>query len=140
MNHIKPIEWKPEGIVLEDRALQVVTANKNLLVAAGPGAGKTELLAQKASFLLQTNTCSDPRKILAISFKTDAKSNLAERVEKRCGKELSQRFDSMTFDGFAKRLVDQFRTAIPEKYRPSSNYGIGNQNLLQSIYVRYYPE
>lgn len=139
MNYINAIEWKPEEIVLEQRALQVVTTDENILVAAGPGAGKTELLAQKASYLLETNTCSYPRRILAISFKREAKSNLEERVEKRCGKELSKRFDSMTFDGFAKRLVDQFRTAIPKEYRPTSNYNIGNQELLQSVFLRHYP-
>lgn len=140
MNYVNPIEWKPKDIILEERALDVVTSDGNVLVTAGPGAGKTELLAQKASYLLETNMCSNPRRILAISFKRDAKLNLEERVEKRCGKELSKRFDSMTFDGFAKLLVDQFRSAIPKLYRPSSNYNIGDQDLLQSVFKRHYPE
>src|SRR5690625_3396936 len=119
MNYIRPLDWQPKDVALEERAKHVIYTNRNVLVTAGPGAGKTELLAQKASYLLQTNVCSNPRKILAISFKKDAKSNLAERVKKRCGKDLSRRFESMTFDGFAKRLLDQFRTAIPIGYRPS---------------------
>lgn len=140
MRFISPADWKPEGVCLEDAALEAVVTNKNLLVVAGPGAGKTELLAQKACYLLQTNTCPYPRKILAISFKKDAKSNLAERVERRCGKELSKRFDSMTFDSFAKSIVDQFRLAIPEEYRPSQDYEIANNEILQKIFMKHYPD
>ena len=46
--------------------------------------------------------------VLAISFKRDAARNLADRVQLRCGHELSARFNSFTFDSFAKRLVDHF--------------------------------
>ncbi|WP_378210800.1 UvrD-helicase domain-containing protein [Anoxybacteroides rupiense] len=140
MKFISPSDWKPEGVCLEDAALEAVVTNKNLLVVAGPGAGKTELLAQKACYLLQTNTCPYPRKILAISFKKDAKSNLAERVERRCGKELSKRFDSMTFDSFAKSIVDRFRLALPEEYRPSRDYEITNNEILQRIFIKHYPD
>ncbi len=71
MKIIAPEKWIPcDGIVLEDNANAAVRTNRNVLVIAGPGAGKTELLAQKASYLFQTNICKDPQKILAISFKT----------------------------------------------------------------------
>ncbi|WVV49583.1 UvrD-helicase domain-containing protein [Pseudomonas sp. NA13] len=75
---------------------------KNRSVIAGPGAGKTELLAQRAAFLLQTDAAPSPRRILAISFKRDAASNLAARVRQRCHHTHASRFDSMTFDAFAK--------------------------------------
>lgn len=117
--------WQPaDGLTLEQVATQVVKSESNSLVIAGPGAGKTELLAQRACFLLETNECKAPRKILAISFKKDAAKNLAERVEKRCGTELTKRFHSMTYDAFAKSLVDRFYSAIPEEYRPSPVYEI----------------
>lgn len=51
-------QWKPSnGIVLESNAKQAIFTNDNILVQAGPGAGKTELLAQKASYLFQTGLC-----------------------------------------------------------------------------------
>lgn len=76
-------EWVPtDGFILEDAAMLVATCNTNKLVMAGPGSGKTELLAQRASFLLETNTCINPQKILAISFKKDAAQNLKDRVER----------------------------------------------------------
>ncbi|WP_053362556.1 ATP-dependent helicase [Bacillus sp. FJAT-27251] len=133
MNYPNPREWKPSGnIILEENALISVKSNKNLLVIAGPGAGKTELLAQKASYLLETNTCQNPKKILAISFKRDAAENLAERVEKRCGTELSKRFVSKTYDSFAKNLLDNFIHGLPEEYKPMAHYMIAIQNRKQN--------
>jgi superfamily I DNA/RNA helicase len=115
--------WEPIGVKsLEPNALTVVRAEGNSLVVAGPGAGKTELLAQRACFLLQTGACRAPRQILAISFKKDAAANLQDRVRRRCGEALAKRFHSLTFDAFAKGLLDRFGRALPEEYRPSPNY------------------
>jgi len=118
--------WQPvDGLILEESALNAVKLDTaNCLVVAGPGSGKTELLAQRACYLLETNECIYPKKILAISFKRDAAKNLAERVKKRCGSELSNRFISKTYDSFAKNLLDHFRLAIPKEYRPTANYNI----------------
>ncbi|MBS1170732.1 MAG: UvrD/REP helicase [Burkholderiaceae bacterium] len=114
--------WLPVGVDdLEEQAHRVVRSTENKLVIAGPGAGKTELLAQRANFLLATGECSNPRRILAISFKRDAAKNLSERVRARSG-EYSHRFDSMTLDSFAKQLVDRFYPALPPEWRPKSNY------------------
>ncbi|TXI97004.1 MAG: ATP-dependent helicase, partial [Chryseobacterium cucumeris] len=133
MKPIKSKEWIPtDGMDLEENAFKVATTIENNLVVAGPGAGKTELLAQKACFLLQTNTCKFPHKILAISFKRDAAYNLKERVRLRCGDELSKRFDSLTFDSFAKQLLDRFKQALPDEYKILSEYEIvlGDQFIL----------
>lgn len=123
MKKISPKLWIPsDGLKLESNALSAVTAPGNTLVVAGPGSGKTELLAQKACYLLQTGTCPHPRRILAISFKRDAAFNIKERVIRRCGQTLSQRFDSYTFDKFAKQLLDRFRKAIPDPYQVAADY------------------
>jgi len=113
MRGMTPENWKPsEGIDLEKNAEIVARSSINHLVVAGPGAGKTELLAQRASFLLETNLCLDPRRILAISFKRDAADNLRERVAARCSPVLAGRFDSHTFDSFAKGVLDRFREGL----------------------------
>lgn len=81
MKKIRVEEWIPsDNIILEDNANFAVKCKDNILVVAGPGAGKTELLAQKAGYLFQTDMCQNPQKILAISFKTDAAENLKQRV------------------------------------------------------------
>lgn len=118
-------EWLPsDGKELEDNAIQAIKSENNVLLTASAGSGKTEILAQKAVYLLQTGKCPSPKKILAICFKKDAAKNLEERVSERCSSELSCRFKSITFDSFSKSLVDQFRMGIPEDYRPSENYDI----------------
>uniref|UniRef100_UPI001B8B741D UvrD-helicase domain-containing protein n=1 Tax=Collimonas silvisoli TaxID=2825884 RepID=UPI001B8B741D len=119
---IKEESWLPVGIDdLEVGAHYVVRSSENKLVIAGPGAGKTELLAQRADFLLTTGRCPNPKRILAISFKRDAAKNLSERVRARSA-DYSSRFDSMTLDSFAKQLVDRFYPALPLQWRPKPNY------------------
>mgnify|MGYP003116697843 FL=1 len=120
---ISPEEWQPsDGLNLEANALISVKSVDNRLILAGPGAGKTEMLAQRASYLLETNNCKYPRKILAISFKRDASLNLRERIIKRCGEDLAKRFDSFTFDSFAKQILDRFKKALPEGINVTSDY------------------
>ena len=126
---IEKKKWLPVGIEdLEASAWEVVCSGENTTVVAGPGAGKTELLAQRACYLLQTGMAPDPRRILAISFKRDAAKNLKERVSQRCSSEDSLRFDSYTFDAFAKGLLDRFYPALSESWRPTSNYEILKPN------------
>lgn len=129
MKFIPPEEWQPQGISeLEPNAWRALRERASTSVIAGPGAGKTEFLAQKAAYLLETGICPINQQILAISFKTDAAKNLAERVNERCPKELSNRFESMTFDAFTKNIVDRFRMALPEDWRPTKPYNIGFSN------------
>lgn len=128
--------WSPsDGLMLEPNALVASKEiDRNLALTAGPGAGKTELLAQRADFLLRTGTCRYPKRILAISFKVDASRNLKARVKKRCAPELAARLDSHTFHAFAKRLIDRFRPALQGLDALDSDYVIGTQRVhRQSI-------
>lgn len=127
MTLVKTADWQPQGVnELEDRAWDALReTERSVCVTAGAGAGKTEFLAQKAAYLLQTGLCPAPKRILAISFKRDAASTLADRVKRRCAPEQARRFTSVTFDAFSKGLVDQFRKALPKAYRQPANYRIG---------------
>jgi len=117
--------WKPIGVAaMEAAALDAVKVQGSALVVAGPGTGKTELLGQRAGYLLQTGACAFPRRILAISFKRDAASNLRERVERRCDAQLARRLDSLTFDAFAKQILDRFWRALPSHLAFGGAYGI----------------
>ena len=128
---IKIDNWKPaDGLVLEPNAeVAVKECLRNLALTAGPGAGKTEMLAQRADFLLRTGTCRYPKRILAISFKVDASSNLKERITRRCGSELASRFDSYTFHAFAKRIIDRFRPILTGSNALDSGYTIGSPRV-----------
>lgn len=137
MKIIPPEKWVPcDGIVLEENAECAVHWDSHVLVIAGPGAGKTELLAQKAAYLIQTNRCKDPQKILAISFKTDAAQNLKERVEKRCGSEAQYRLMSMTYDAFAKSLLDHFLYALQVELRPQPDYIVNDDAVIDAAFKR----
>lgn len=126
MNPKSTTTWQPRGLTnpMAPEALQGVHSQQSTLVMAGPGSGKTELLAQRASFLLETGACPVPQRILAISFKRDAAYNLRERVRRRCGPKLAERFDSYTFDGWGKGLLDRFRLALPPELSPTANYEV----------------
>ena len=131
---VKSDVWFPKGdIILEEAALKAVKDVTDCLVIAGPGAGKTELLAQKLDYLFSTNKCVSPKKILALSFKTDAASNLKERVKKRYGDEYASRFTSLTYSAFEKRILDQFRDVLPEDIRPSRDYLIEDWYTIKEL-------
>lgn len=126
--------WKPaDGLTLEPNALLAAKEQvHSLALTAGPGAGKTEMLAQRADFLLRTGTCRYPKRILAISFKVDASSNLKERVNRRCGSELAARFDSYTFHAFAKRIIDRFRPVLTGEHALDVGYKIADRKVEPS--------
>jgi DNA helicase len=129
---VKSDDWLPKGdIILENAALEAVKNVNNCLVIAGPGAGKTELLAQKLDYLFSTNECISPKKILALSFKTDAAANMKNRVKKRYGEEYASRFTSLTYSAFEKRILDQFRDALPEDIRPARDYLIDDWDVIK---------
>ncbi|MEU4557461.1 ATP-dependent helicase [Actinoplanes sp. NPDC023936] len=121
---IPAADWRPIDIDdLEPAAWQALRHPANTAVVAGPGAGKTEFLAQRAAYLLQTGICPWPQRILAISFKRDAAANLGRRVTTRIP-EHADRFVSMTFDAFTKSLVDRFASALPPDWRMTDGYEI----------------
>jgi len=129
---VRPEDWQPHGIEdLEPNAWRALRQAGSTCVVAGPGAGKTEFLAQRAAYLLETGLCPAPFRVLAISFKSDAADNLAARVRKRCRPDLASRFTSLTFDAFTKSLVDRFLSAIPADWRPSRPYDIAFPTFRQ---------
>lgn len=125
--------WHPaDGLTLEPNALRAAKEQERCLaLTAGPGAGKTEMLAQRADFLLRTGVCRYPKRILAISFKVDASKNLKDRVQRRCGSELATRFDSYTFHAFAKRIIDRFRPLLTGNDALDAGYKIGVQKVAR---------
>ena len=134
---VKSDDWLAKGdIILEKAALEAVKNVNNCLVIAGPGAGKTELLAQKLDYLFSTNECISPKKILALSFKIDAAANLKDRVKKRYGEEYASRFTSLTYSAFEKRILDQFRNVLPEEIRPSKDYLIEEMEVIKEVLDR----
>ena len=130
---IEPEAWRPaDGLTLEPNAFRAATERARCqALTAGPGAGKTEMLAQRADFLLRTGTCRYPYRVLAISFKVDASRNLKERVRRRCRPDLAARFDSYTFHAFAKRIIDRFRPVLTGHDALDPDYKIGDRRVTR---------
>lgn len=130
---IRPEDWRPaDRLTLEPNALTAAREQVRCqALTAGPGAGKTEMLAQRADFLLRTGLCRYPKRILAISFKVDASRNLKERVKHRCGASLASRFDSYTFHAFAKRIIDRFRPVLTGLDALDVDYTIGEPRVTR---------
>jgi superfamily I DNA/RNA helicase len=123
---------------LEPNALAAIkTIDSNVVVAAGPGAGKTELLAQRADFLFRTGEAPYPRRILAISFKIDAARNLGDRVRARSGAQHASRFDSFTFHAFAKRLIDNYRPALSGQSALHPDYRVDRDTRIQGEQITF---
>lgn len=132
---IPTADWRPNDVEdLEPAAWEALRDEGNTAVVAGPGAGKTEFLAQRAAYLLQTGICSWPQRILAISFKRDAAANLGRRVAARVP-EHAGRFVSMTFDAFTKGLVDRFASALPKGWQTQDGYEIdfASERLIEGF-------
>jgi len=124
---IAPAEWSPVAVeTLEPGAKAAITLIKgNAVVIANPGSGKTELLAQRADFLFKTAVCRYPKKILAISFKTDAAHTLRRRVRDRSGFAYAHRMDSLTFHAFARRLIQIYRPLLTGADRLQTGFRVG---------------
>ena len=140
MTYVMQDDWKPSpGIRIEGKALEILKSDASMSILAGPGSGKTELLAQRATYLLSTGICPPPRKILAIAFKVDAARNLHNRVSDRCEPLQAQRFESLTLDAFAKKLVDQFLESLPDQLRPTPDYKIifTNRDIWEEFGNKY---
>lgn len=136
---IHPDDWHPVGgLDLEPNGLKAVReTTANVVVTAGPGAGKTELLAQRADFLFRTGASPYSKRILAISFKVDAARNLQSRVRLRSGSQYAARFDSFTFHAFAKRLVDNFRPALTGQSALNPDYRLDARTRIQNEQITF---
>ncbi len=76
----------------------IQAGGSRILVAAGPGTGKTFTLVSRIARLLE-NGMADPSNIVAITFTTKAAEELRERLGKRCGL-LADRIFVGTFHSF----------------------------------------
>lgn len=135
---ITPDQWSPVAIeLLEPGAKAAIKALQgNSMVIANPGSGKTELLAQRADFVLRTGASRYPKKILAISFKSDAAHTLRRRVRDRSGFDHAHRLNSMTFDAFARRIIAIYRPLLRPKYRLDHGFKVG-VNRVNTIQVAF---
>ena len=82
-----------------------------LLVIAGPGTGKTQLLTTRVANILQ-KTDTDPSEILCLTFTESGASNMKNRLNNMIGRE-SYNVNINTYHGFGNELIKQYYDYFP---------------------------
>ncbi len=85
--------------------IAVVSAktNTNMLVLAGPGSGKTRVIAHRCAYLLRVERVR-PHEILVVCFNRSAAISLRQRIRDLVGRDAS-RVTVQTYHGLAMRLI-----------------------------------
>lgn len=77
-----------------------------VLVIAGPGTGKTQLLSMRVAYIMK-NTDTDPTNILCLTFTNKAATNMKDRIISITGVE-GRKVQVKTFHSFSAEIINQF--------------------------------
>lgn len=92
-----------------------------LLVVAGPGTGKTQLLSLRVANILK-RTDVQPYNILCLTYTESGKETMISRLTHFLGK-IGKNVEVNTFHGFGTRLITRFPDYFPElaNFRPAED-------------------
>ncbi|MEZ5046900.1 MAG: ATP-dependent DNA helicase [Chitinophagaceae bacterium] len=79
-----------------------------VMVLAGPGTGKTEILAMRIANLLRSEAQILPQNILCLTFTDEGKKNMNERLIRIIGIESASKIAVHTFHSFCNEIINQF--------------------------------
>jgi DNA helicase-2/ATP-dependent DNA helicase PcrA len=91
------------------------------LIVAGPGSGKTTVLAARIAYLIVSRQIP-PTSILALTFATKAARELKSRLGSLLG-EVGLAVDAMTFHAFGLRVARQWSEELGFGLTPPTVYG-----------------
>lgn len=86
-----------------------------LLVLAGPGTGKTQLLSHKVAYILE-NTDTNPENILCMTFTESGAMNMRERLKTVAGV-AGLKVNVSTYHAFGSEILVQYANYAPEYER-----------------------
>ncbi len=114
-DHIK-IDQEP--LKFDDEQLQAILSNKNTLVTARAGSGKTRVIVGKIIKLLEIDHLK-PNQIIAFTFNKVAKEEINRRLNVDCLVDDCSKYESLdlakTFHSFARNLLNRNENSILEK-------------------------
>jgi DNA helicase-2/ATP-dependent DNA helicase PcrA len=97
----------------EGQKAAVDTIDGPVMVIAGPGTGKTTVLALRIANILQ-KTDTPPDGILALTFTDAAVRAMREKLAKFAGAAAAAKVEVHTFHSYAARLIERHPEAFPE--------------------------
>ncbi len=109
----------------------VETIEGPVMVIAGPGTGKTQILTLRiANILLKTDL--QPENILALTFTDSGAKAMRERLRRYIGV-TAYRVPIYTFHGFADRLIAQYPDAFPRIIGGRTITDVEKVELIESL-------
>ena len=90
-----------------------------LLVLAGPGTGKTQLLSEKVAYILK-NTDTNPENILCLTFTETGAANMRERLKTIIGR-AGTRVTIGTYHAFGQEILAQYKNYAEDYDRKLDN-------------------
>lgn len=78
-----------------------------VMVVAGPGTGKTQILALRIANLLRSDAQVSPQNILCLTFTDEGKLNMRDRLFKLVGAETAQNIQVHSFHSFCNDIILQ---------------------------------
>ena len=104
-----------------------------LLVLAGPGTGKTQLLSSKVQYILE-NTDANPENILCLTFTDSGAANMRERLYSMIGTAAS-RVHIHTYHSFGSAILSEYKNYATEFDRnlDSAIDGVTQHKIIKSI-------
>ncbi|MCR4328385.1 MAG: ATP-dependent helicase [Patescibacteria group bacterium] len=102
-----------------------------VMVIAGPGTGKTEVLTMRIANILE-KTETPPEKILALTFTESGAISMRRRLSELVGKN-SYRVEISTFHGFANRIIRDYPDYFPHIIGASNITEIDQITILRHL-------
>lgn len=100
--------------ILNDAQRQAVdTIEGPVMVVAGPGTGKTQILTLRIANILRQDGM-EPENILALTFTNAAAYNMRQRLASIVGSELAYRVTIATFHSFAEDTIKAYPEYFPQ--------------------------
>jgi DNA helicase-2/ATP-dependent DNA helicase PcrA len=103
-----------------------------MLVVAGPGTGKTQLLSLRVANILRL-TDAAPGNILCLTFTDNAARNMRERLQSTIGQS-SYHVSIHTFHSFGSELISRYPDLFSDRQMLQQIDEIGRYELLQDIF------
>jgi DNA helicase-2/ATP-dependent DNA helicase PcrA len=112
----------------------VDTIEGPVLVVAGPGTGKTQLLSMRVANILQQTDVA-PSSILCLTFTDNAARNMRERLETIIGRS-AYHVAIHTFHSFGGEIINQFPDYFSERQLLQQVDELGRYELLRAIFEK----